>query len=769
VSAEVVCPTPLLRPGAVGLERVEVQFPTTLIATFLLSGIGLGTLQKKERYVLTGGARRHPKVVDVAPGPGPNQLTLTVDTAGDFSVYTLTLLGDDVDPLFTSYKLRFRLACEDPFDCRPAPAPAAPFPEEPVLIDYLSKDYASFRQALLDFVTTRFPPWTERSEADIGIALLELFAATGDNLSYLQDRVANEAFLGTATQRRSVADHLALIGYEMDEGASAHTWLQFQVLGTNEKHLLPEGFQVQTADGDVVFETLGDYVLEPRFNGTLIYDWGTTDCCLPSDSVSAVVVGSWDGLRAGDWLLFSDEARGFRDIVQLSADPQLIPPNPILGDPTRFLTRVRWTTLTPLAHDYCVADSVVRGNLALATHGATITPLERVALPAADPNRQRRSRLRVPLQEGPLASVDASVIALLGRATQGSASPQYPQRSVPQIHMTIDDNPQQWLPVRTLLDSGPADAVFRIETADAGPPTLVFGRGGEGGDGSAFGRRPPDGSTLTITYHVGGGSRGNVGSGTLTVPSRGEPSWFQSVSNPLAAGGGRDPESRQHARLLGPAMIEDRLVSVTPDDYEVVANAVRDANGLPLIARSAASFRWTGSWLTVGLALDPIGSAGVSKALAAEVLNALNGRRLAGYDLELLPTNYLPLQLKLLVCVATGFLEAEVRRGVIQALTGDESRPASENSKALFRSGNFGFGQALDLSKLYQSVMQVPGVEAVIVQTVAPLHSADPAGNTQRALANGFLAVQRDQVIQLDNDRNFPEHGTLAVVTKGGR
>ena len=55
--------------------------------------------------------------------------------------------------------------------------------------------------------------------------LLELFAATADNLSYMQDRVANEAFLGTATQRRSVAGHLALIGYQMDEGASAYTWL----------------------------------------------------------------------------------------------------------------------------------------------------------------------------------------------------------------------------------------------------------------------------------------------------------------------------------------------------------------------------------------------------------------------------------------------------------------------------------------------------------------------------------------------------------------
>ena len=148
---------------------------------------------------------------------------------GDFSVYTLTVNGNSIDPFFASRKLRFRLECDEPFDCRPPASPAASPPEIDVPIDYLAKDYASFRQALLDFIPSRMPQWQERSEADLGIVLLELFAATADNLSYLQDRVASEAFLSTATQRRSVANHLALIGYQMDQGASAYTWLQLTV------------------------------------------------------------------------------------------------------------------------------------------------------------------------------------------------------------------------------------------------------------------------------------------------------------------------------------------------------------------------------------------------------------------------------------------------------------------------------------------------------------------------------------------------------------
>ena len=80
--------------------------------------------------------------------------------------------------------------------------PPAADPEPP--IDYLAKDYESFRQALLDLVPSRVPQWTDRHEADLGVALVELLAYVGDQLSYYQDAVANEEFLETARRRSSV-------------------------------------------------------------------------------------------------------------------------------------------------------------------------------------------------------------------------------------------------------------------------------------------------------------------------------------------------------------------------------------------------------------------------------------------------------------------------------------------------------------------------------------------------------------------------------------
>lgn len=88
-------------------------------------------------------------------------------------------------------------------------------------IDYLARDYASFRKALIDLIPAKLPEWTDRSEANFGIVLIELFAYMADILSYYQDSIANEAFLATAQERRSVIQHLRLIGYEMAPAAPA--------------------------------------------------------------------------------------------------------------------------------------------------------------------------------------------------------------------------------------------------------------------------------------------------------------------------------------------------------------------------------------------------------------------------------------------------------------------------------------------------------------------------------------------------------------------
>ena len=58
--------------------------------------------------------------------------------------------------------------------------------------------------------------------------LVELLAYVGDQLSYAQDAVATEAYLGTARRRASVRRHARLVDYFMHDGANARAWLVFE-------------------------------------------------------------------------------------------------------------------------------------------------------------------------------------------------------------------------------------------------------------------------------------------------------------------------------------------------------------------------------------------------------------------------------------------------------------------------------------------------------------------------------------------------------------
>ncbi len=741
----IVCGQPVLHAGAQGVQRVAVddvqaQLVVTFYRTIVLPAESY--LLQPSNYTLTGGQRLFPRVIAASIAPpasppladGPRQVLLTLDAIGDFSIYTLTVTGPDIDPLFASHKLRFRMGCDERFDCRPPAAAAPAQPELPVAIDYLAKDYSSFRQSLLDFASTRFPNWSERSEADIGMMLLELFSYTADRLSYMQDRVAGEAFLSTATQRKSVAGHLELIGYQMDEGASAFTWLQFQV---SEVHELTTTFQVSSrpksqADVVVVFEPLAPVRLDPAHNTMPLYTWGNTGCCLPQTALGAALQGAFPNLATGDYILF-DDGKGQRDVVRLTETPSIetLPDGPV--------TALAWSASTPLHYNYCTDNVVVRGNLAVATHGETIAAPEQYPAPPAGPQR-----LRVELAQWPLAHLDASTLALVDSPANGLST----------LTVTVGDDPTPWQEVSSLLDSDPEDKAYRVEIDDQGVATIVFGQGGSGSAGEQFGLRPPAGETIQAIYRVGGGAAGNLAADTLVqqYPTALDPlTWLISVTNPLPTTGGRDLESRDHARRYGPHSFEKPLVAVTAQDYELAAQAYTDADGRQPVARAKASFRWTGSWLTVTLGVDLAGGAALTADLESALLAYLDTRRLAGYDLEITGADYVPIDLIIAFCPADGVDPSSVQQQIELVLT------------SFFSPDNFSFGDSVYTSKLFAAIMGVAGVESARITRLARLHAADPDAETAVNLSRGYLAVGADQIVRMDNDRNFPENGALTV------
>jgi hypothetical protein len=762
------CPQATLRPGAQGIERVAVDDARAQILVTFLRPLVLpqqAYLLNPANYSLTGGQRLFPHVLkaEIPPATSPPQTTsdqvlLTLDGDGDFSVYTLTVTGPDIDPFFDRRKLRFRLGCDERFDCRPPAVTPPPEPELPVTIDYLAKDYSSFRQALLDFIPTRLPAWTERSEADLGMMLLELFAYTGDNLSYMQDRVANEAYLATATQRRSVAEHLELIGYQMDEGASASTWLQFQVsdVQTVTRELKVTNLPKSDQEPLVVFEPLAATRLDPLHNQMLLFTWGNTDCCLPQSALSAALQGSFPDLKSGDYLLI-DDGDGQRDVVRITEAPT-IAPSPIVTSPPSFMTSVSWSNQTPLHFDYCTTNVIVRGNMVVATHGETVT--ETLSAPDGP------QRPRIELANAPLAHLDPATLALVAPPVADS-TPVVPDiltrtpRSTSTLQLQVDGEP--WQEQQSLLDSSADAHVYRVEIDDEGLATVVFGQGGSGTTDEQFGLRPTPGAVIEALYRVGGGANGNLAPDTLVQP---HPSafdsmtWFVSVTNPLPATGGRDLESRDHARRFGAPGFHNPLVAVTVADYQNAAQEFTESDGSRPIQRANASFRWTGSWLTVTLGVDPRGAEGLTPQLRTDLLNYLETRRLAGYDLEVTAATYIPVDLILNFCVKDGFRSADVQQRIEQALSNSVLPGGTEG---FFHPDNFSFGDPIFVSRLYAAVMSVPGVESVRIVRLARLHAAHPDDETKVNLKLGQFTVGPNEIVRLDNDRNFPENGALTV------
>jgi predicted phage baseplate assembly protein len=99
---------------------------------------------------------------------------------------------------------------------------------------------------------------TTRNLDDPTIALLDAAAIVGDILTFYQERIANEGFLRTATERRSVLELAREIGYELNPGVAASTVLAFTIdkalapipgMPMPEIVPLPSGLKVQSVPG----------------------------------------------------------------------------------------------------------------------------------------------------------------------------------------------------------------------------------------------------------------------------------------------------------------------------------------------------------------------------------------------------------------------------------------------------------------------------------------------------------------------------------------
>jgi hypothetical protein len=764
---------------------------------------------KTDLVEVRGGVRvKNIEVVEVSARS--DHLEVRLSQTGDLSTYELVINGvEQIDPAFSRCAFSFDVDRLSRFDCGPGlEAPSGPRIEP--LIDYMAKDYASFRQALVDLIPTLVPGWWERHEADLGTALVELLAYAGDQLSYYQDAVANEAYLHTARQRISVRRHARLIDYRMHDGASACTFVHLG-LRPDAAWTLPKGTQLLSgievplgptvpphgpvipaelkeealAAAEVVFETWDAGSLYGDLNRIPIHTWGNRRCCLPLGTTTVDLVGDLTSkLRRDDFLLFeevlgsrtgraADADPGHRQVVRLTGvEPA---EDPLLEQP---LTRVEWGTADALTFPLCLSAvldeqghvpdvSVARGNLVLADHGRTVTEWHPSDpdLPQALGVRTGERPYRFRLREGPLGfrlepeDRDGSAPSARGLANTDV------RRAKAQVGLDVYTTARAlegpgrltdlpgWRPKQDLLDSDPFEQAFVVETENDGRAVIRFGN-------DRFGMAPPDGSHVHVTYRVGVGQGGNVGPESLVhvidAGMGGDWSNVVTVRNPLAAWGGQEAEPMEQVKQLAPfAFRAELLRAVTEEDYALAAEKH------PEVSRAVATFRWTGSWYTVSLTIDPVGRTDLPLELERSVRDWVAGYAQAGYDLRLDSPVLVPLQIEVDVWAAPDHFRADVEEALLVALG---AQPLPDGGQGFFHPDNFTFGQALYLSQLYRAIEEVSGVDWAQVIMFHRFSQA-PAGE----LEQGYIPMGRLEVVQLENDPSLPESGIIQFNVRGGK
>lgn len=114
-------------------------------------------------------------------------------------------------------------------------------------VDYTSRDYSSIRDDMIRNIPNFAPEWTSRDQNDFGIIMLEMFAYMGDLMSFYIDKMANEAYIGTATQRDSVLSIASLLGYNVTQGTPATATLTFAAVDSPSSIVVPAGTLVATS------------------------------------------------------------------------------------------------------------------------------------------------------------------------------------------------------------------------------------------------------------------------------------------------------------------------------------------------------------------------------------------------------------------------------------------------------------------------------------------------------------------------------------------
>lgn len=536
------------------------------------------------------------------------------------------------------------------------------------------------------------PEWTNHNLSDPGVALIEIFAWMSEQVIYRLNQVPERLYV----------DFLNLVGVQPFPASAAKARLTFWLAATPaEPVLVPCGTEVATAgEGDpIIFATTEDLRIEQptlvaaltatadeRLRDVLAelrYDRDVVTC-FPSTPVApgdAFHLGFEESL-AGQLIELTIEtaSRG------IGVDPDN---PPVIWE---AWTGENWVACT------LIADS---------TGGLNRNGLIRLVMPAEhEPltqNGQRLHWLRVRLLESnqgqptyqssptlaavAVGSLGGSVMAehaqsvgreFLGRSTgePGQAFPLgnrpiLPRREGEEVMVLHEGVATVYTEVSDFTRSGPHDAHVMWDPAQG---VIHFGPSIRYPDGTTVqhGAVPPFGAEVSVqAYRWGGGTRGNVGAGTL-VALRASVPYVDKVTNIEPARGGVDPETVDEVKQRGPATLRTGQRAVTIGDYEQLT-----LEASPQVAR-ALCLPPEQVWDPVRVLVVPkvtlppdattLDDFALSPELFATIRDHLDARRTLGATVRVTTPYYQGVSVVARVRASTGRSPSLIRQRVVDAI-----------------------------------------------------------------------------------------------------
>jgi thiamine pyrophosphokinase len=416
-----------------------------------------------------------------------------------------------------------------------------------VVLDYTSRDYKAIRSTLVGLAKGLVPEWENvGNTGDFGTLLLELYAYAGDVMHYYIDRVASEAFLGTAVRRQSLMYIADMFGYRPGGQAAALVPVTFTWNWDTDDYNggFPGGeFTIQSAtliDGVATLTlnaagnqrtslTVGQTVIVENtgenspYDGNFIVETVVTNTAYSNFTITYSVIST---NPAPDPIATTAKASTGSIII--------IPAKTVLTSSSKIKFELNYNVILDSHYGVTLEGTTTKKTLSktgVATEGTTEAPTL-IGISKGIPN----SDFLIPDP----GIVDSTVT----------------------VFTKEGNNAIPWSRVGKLSYATPTQSVYTTYIDDENYTHIVFG------DNSS-GRTPPTGCEIWVGYRYGiGFNANNVGVDTITTLNNSFATQLGvTVTNTASPTGGRDTETVEQMRYSIPRATTLKQRAITIDDY----------------------------------------------------------------------------------------------------------------------------------------------------------------------------------------------------------